>query len=100
MLSVTNAAKLAGGILKPPRRLLRVVPCLTKSVLICASIVLGMNVAIRMGIIRSICLVSSTWVTGQSIHGLVEVVFTQALFRNLHDQQCTRSAERSPNTLY
>ena len=46
--------------------------------------VLGMNVTTKTGTILSICLVSSTWVTGDSVHGeLVESVLTAALSRNL-----------------
>ena len=82
---VTNPPKLAGGILKFPMALSRVVPCFTKNVFTCATIMLGTNVATRIGIILSICLVSSTWVTGHSFHELLlGPVFTQALFRNLH----------------
>nr|GMD59782.1 hypothetical protein TSUD_133750 [Ipomoea batatas] len=81
---VTKPARLAGGMLKLPTFLFRVVPCFTKSVLIWAIIVLGMNVATKIGSIFSICLVSSISVTVHSIHGLVEPVFTPALSINLH----------------
>uniref|UniRef100_A0A2P2NBZ5 Uncharacterized protein n=1 Tax=Rhizophora mucronata TaxID=61149 RepID=A0A2P2NBZ5_RHIMU len=54
-----------------------------KRVLSCASIMPGTKVATRIGIIFNICLVSSTCVTVQSIHGLVDPVFTAALLRNL-----------------
>jgi hypothetical protein len=80
---VTNPPKLAGGILKLPMPLSRVVPCLTKRVLIWALAVLGIKVATKIGIIRNICLVSSTCVIEHNIHGLVEPVFTDALVRNL-----------------
>ncbi|KAM0949355.1 hypothetical protein DsansV1_C05g0051561 [Dioscorea sansibarensis] len=40
---------------------------------------LGTKVAMSMGIIRSICLVSSTCVTGHNIHADVGPVFTAAL---------------------
>lgn len=85
MDNVTNPARQAGGILKLPRFLFKVVPCLTKSVPIWAIIVLGMIVEIKIGIILSICLVSSTCVTGDSIQEVVELVLTQALLRNLHE---------------
>ncbi|MFS7916486.1 hypothetical protein Hanom_Chr02g00177671 [Helianthus anomalus] len=81
---VTNPAKLAGGISKLPIFLSKVVPCFTKRVLICAIIVLGTNVAIKMGNIRSICLVSSTSVTVHNIHEGAPSVLTQALFKNLY----------------
>ena len=44
---------------------------------------LGMIVAIKIGSIFIICLVSSTWVTGHNIHGESALVFTAALSRNL-----------------
>lgn len=44
---------------------------------------LGKNVATKTGTIFSICLVSSTWVTGHNIHGELESVFTAALLRSL-----------------
>lgn len=80
---VTKATRLAGGILKLPTALCRVVPCLINKVLTCASIMLGTKVETKIGNILTICLVSSTWVTEQSSHGLVEPVFTAALLRNL-----------------
>jgi len=81
---VINPAKLARRILQLPMLLSRVVPCFTKRVLVWAIIyVLDANVATKIGIIRNICLVSSTCVTEHSIHGLVELVFTDALVRNL-----------------
>lgn len=64
---------------------MRVVPCLMKSVCDCANIVLGMNVAVRIGSIFIICLVCSTWVTGQSRHGESGPVFTAALSRKLQE---------------
>ena len=70
MEMVTKAYKLAGGTLKwLPMVRSRVVPCLMKRVCDCATIVLGMNVHIRIGIILSICFVSSTWVTVHDLHG-------------------------------
>lgn len=61
MKIVMKAVRQAGGILKcEPTLLTRVVPCLRKRVCDCANMVLGMNVATRIGIIFNICLVSST----------------------------------------
>lgn len=44
-----------------------------------------MNVAIRIGIIFIICLVSSTWVTGHRFHGVLGPLFTAALSRSLQE---------------
>lgn len=49
---------------------------------------LGMNVAIKTGIIFTICLVSSTWVTAHSNHGVLGPLFTAALSSNLQAIQC------------
>jgi hypothetical protein len=49
--------------------------------------VLGMKVAAQTGSILIICLVSSTWVTGHSIHGDLEPLSTAALSRNLQADQ-------------
>ena len=82
---VTKAYKLAGGTLKwLPMLLSKVVPCLMKRVCVCAVIVCGMKVHIRIGIIRSICFVSSTSVTEHNLHGPPESLLIAALFRNLH----------------
>lgn len=84
MKIVTNEVRQAGGISKwGPMLLTSVVPCLMKSVFVCATRALGMNVAIRIGIIFIICLVSSTWVTGHKFHGVFGPLFTAALSRNL-----------------
>lgn len=80
---VTKAIRLAGGILKLPIFLCRVVPCLTNKVFTCASITHGTKVETKIGNILTICLVSSTCVTEHSIHELVEPAFTAALLRNL-----------------
>lgn len=90
MEMVTKTFKLSGGILKWLSMLLsKVVPCLMKRVCVCAIIVFGMKVHIRIGIIRSICFVSSTSVTSTSVtehnlHGPPESLLIAALFRNLH----------------
>ena len=47
---------------------------------------LGMKVASKIGSIRSICLVSSTWVTEHIIQGVFEPVLKAALLRNLHEE--------------
>lgn len=81
---VTNAVRHAGGISKwGPMLKSSVVPCLMKSVPPVTSNVLGRIVVIKIGSIFVICLVSSTWVTGQSIHGDVLPVFIAALSRKL-----------------
>ena len=45
--------------------------------------VVGINVETKIGSILIICFVSSTWVTGDSIHGEVDSVLIAALSRNL-----------------
>lgn len=80
-----NAVRDAGGISNfGPIPLFKVVPCLMKRVCVCASIVLGMKVAISIGSIFIICLASSTWVIEQSVQGELGPVFTAALSRGLH----------------
>lgn len=80
-----KAVRDAGGISNlGPIPLFKVVPCLMKRVCVCASIVLGIKVTISIGSIFIICLASSTWVIGQSIHGELGPVFTDALSRSLH----------------
>lgn len=84
MKIVTNAVRHAGGIWKwGPMLRSRVLPCLMKSVPVCAIMVLGMIVAARIGIIFTICFVSSTCVTGHSSQGESRPVYTAALSRML-----------------
>ena len=54
-----------------------------KKVVICTWMANGTNIAANTGSIRRICLVSSTWVTEHNIHGVLELVLTAALLRNL-----------------
>lgn len=82
---VTNTERHAGGISKcGPIDRTNVTPCLMKSVWVCAPNVLGMNIAIKIGTIFIICLVCSTWVTGQNLHSENgSSVLMAALSRNL-----------------
>ena len=89
MKIVMNAERHAGGISKlGPMLLSSVVRCLMKSVPPWANIMLDTNVATRIGTNLIICLVSSTCVTGHSIHGEVGPLFTAALSRNLQVIKC------------
>lgn len=82
---VTNTERQAGGISKyGPTDRTNVTPCLMKSVCVCATNVLGMKVASKIGTIFTICLVCSTWVTRQTFHSEIgSSVLTAARSRNL-----------------
>jgi len=79
-----ECSKTGRGILNwDPMCRSNVVPCFMKKVVICTWMANGTNIAANTGSIRRICLVSSTWVTEHNIHGVLELVLTAALLRNL-----------------
>ncbi|GAU49180.1 hypothetical protein TSUD_133750 [Trifolium subterraneum] len=87
MESVTKLPRDAAGILKSePRFLSKVVPCLTKRVLICAQMVLGISVTSHIRSIPKISFAPSTWFTviGTLLESVVGSSLIAALSKNLN----------------